>query len=268
MRARLWVPPIRTGPARFPRSRASGPRVSEAPRGGRTSTRDGSLAVASRSGSVAAEGRTRHSRRRTCPRRACNAPATHPGRASRTADGRAIDDARVPTRARASTPPPDTSDARDAARDAGLRYSTDAEPGSDAAIAPVGASAIASPMAVASGTPRPCAGSGARHPAGLDRRLDLPLAERPSPGDRPRRARAQAVPLPPALADPARHRQVRPDARLRRSAAGDPQAVRRGPRPTRAAAREGARGRRPAARARRSSASATTSTRVSTGRSG
>ncbi len=35
----------------------------------------------------------------------------------------------MPTRARASTPPPDTSDARDAARDAGLRYSSDASPG-------------------------------------------------------------------------------------------------------------------------------------------
>ena len=36
-------------------------------------------------------------------------------------------------------------------------------------------------------------------PAGLDRRLDLPGPERPPPGDRPRRAGPQAVPLPPAL---------------------------------------------------------------------
>ena len=38
---------------------------------------------------------------------------------------------------------------------------------------------------------------------------------RPPPGDRPRRARPQAVPLPPALARGARRDQVRADARLR-----------------------------------------------------
>ena len=39
---------------------------------------------------------------------------------------------------------------------------------------------------------------GARDPAGLDRRLDLPARRRPPPGHRPRRPGPQAVPLPPA----------------------------------------------------------------------
>ena len=39
-----------------------------------------------------------------------------------------------------------------------------------------------------------------RDPAGLDGRLDLPGPARPPPGDRPRRAGPQAVPLSPAVA--------------------------------------------------------------------
>ncbi len=197
-------PSYSNGASRFPRSRASGPRGIRGTTWRQDVGSDGSLAVASRSGSVAAEGRTRHSRRRTCRRRACNAPATHPGRASRTADGRAIDDARVPTRARASTPPPDTSDARDAARDAGLRYSSDASPGITPASRRSGLQLSRARWPSRRGHRDPAPDQGARHPAGLDRRLDLPLAERPPAGDRPGRARAQAVPLPPAMADPAR----------------------------------------------------------------
>ena len=45
-----------------------------------------------------------------------------------------------------------------------------------------------------SGDPRPHPGAG--DPAGLDRRVDLPVPERPHPGDRPRRPGPQAVPLP------------------------------------------------------------------------
>ena len=56
----------------------------------------------------------------------------------------------------------------------------------------------------------------ARDPAGLDGRLDLPARERPPAGDRARRARAQAVPLPPALARRPRRDEVRPHDRLRR----------------------------------------------------
>ena len=56
----------------------------------------------------------------------------------------------------------------------------------------------------------------AGHPAGLDRRVDLPRPGRPPPGHRPRRARPQAVPLSPALARAPRRGQVRADARLRR----------------------------------------------------
>ena len=48
----------------------------------------------------------------------------------------------------------------------------------------------------------------ARHPTGLDRRLDLPVAPRPSPGHRARCEGAQAVPLPPTLAAGARRGQV------------------------------------------------------------
>ena len=54
-------------------------------------------------------------------------------------------------------------------------------------------------------------------PAGLRAGLDLPAAERPPAGDRARRARPQAVPLPPRLAAGARRRQVRAHARVRRA---------------------------------------------------
>ena len=46
-----------------------------------------------------------------------------------------------------------------------------------------------------------------------------PRADGPHPGDGPRRARAQAVPLPPALARGARRDEVRPHDRVRRGAA-------------------------------------------------
>ena len=76
-----------------------------------------------------------------------------------------------------------------------------------------------------------------------------PCAERPPPGDRPRRPRPQAVPLPRPLPAPTRRREVRAAHRLRQGAAGDPQARRARPGPSRDVAREGPRGRRPAARA-------------------
>ena len=58
-----------------------------------------------------------------------------------------------------------------------------------------------------------------RHSAGLHRRLDLPVAQRPHPGHRPGRPRPEAVPLPPAVAGGAGRDQVRPDARVQRGAA-------------------------------------------------
>ena len=93
-----------------------------------------------------------------------------------------------------------------------------------------------------------------------------PRARRPHPGDRPRRPRPQAVPLPPALARGPRRDQVRPHGRLRRARC-------------RASARRVRRAtwRCPACRARRcwprscacwrrrSSASATRSTRATNG---
>ena len=83
----------------------------------------------------------------------------------------------------------------------------------------------------------------ARDPPRLDRGVDLAFAARPHPGRGPRRARAQAVPLPRRLALRARRDQVRPAGRLRQGAARDKTS-----RPTRPAspgpaAREGARDR-------------------------
>ena len=60
----------------------------------------------------------------------------------------------------------------------------------------------------------------ARHPAGVEGRLDLPVPRRPHPGDRHRRPRAQAVPLPPEVAPAARPGEVRRHAALRPRAAG------------------------------------------------
>ena len=91
----------------------------------------------------------------------------------------------------------------------------------------------------------------ARDPARLGRRVDLPLSARAPAGDRHRRRRAQAVPLPRRLARAARHREVRDDGALRARAAAAARARRGRPRrlrPARPAVRAGARG--AAARAR------------------
>ena len=77
----------------------------------------------------------------------------------------------------------------------------------------------------------------ARDPAGVEGRLDLPPGQRAHPGDRDRRRRAQAVPLPPEVARAPRPREVRRDARLRRRAAEAAPQRRRRPRPPRAGAR-------------------------------
>ena len=140
------------------------------------------------------------------------------------------------------------ADPRAVAREAGLRYATDTRPG------------ITRRRSGRGFTYRDAEGATIRdretigrirragHPAGLDRRLDLPVAERPPPGDRPRRPRPQAVPLPRGAGSERRgHGQVRPDARVRRGAAAHPAPLRRGPRDARPVAREGPGGRRPAA---------------------
>ena len=90
-----------------------------------------------------------------------------------------------------------------------------------------------------------------RDPAGVHRRLDLPHPQRPHPGHRPGRARAEAVPLPPAVARGPRRDQVRPDAGLQRGAAAAPRSGSRRTWPARAAAGEGAGHRGPAARVHR-----------------
>ena len=85
------------------------------------------------------------------------------------------------------------------ARAAGLRYVSDDKPGisrrkrgkgfsyRDAQGKPVAARRVAEIKALAI-------------PAGVDGRVDLPLAQRPPAGHGARRARAQAVPLPPRVA--------------------------------------------------------------------
>ena len=70
----------------------------------------------------------------------------------------------------------------------------------------------------------------ARHPAGLEGRLDLPVPERPPAGDGHRRRRPQAVPLPRRLAHPPRRREVRRHDALRPRAAAAARAGRGRPR--------------------------------------
>ena len=128
----------------------------------------------------------------------------------------------------------------EAAKAAGLRYTTDAIPGIRRQKRRGGFTFVGP-----DGKPITDKGEIARikalaDPAGLHRRLDLPARERPPAGDRPRRPRPQAVPLPQALARGPRREQVRPHDRVRESAAGDPRGGRARPRALRHAAREGA----------------------------
>ena len=89
-----------------------------------------------------------------------------------------------------------------------------------------------------------------RHPAGLDRRLDLPVAERPPPGDRPGRPRPKAVPLSPATgASGAGPRSSTGWSRSPRRCPGSGGGSNSDLRKARPAPREGARRGRPAARA-------------------
>ena len=84
--------------------------------------------------------------------------------------------------------------------------------------------------------------------SGLDRRLDLHGSARPPAGDRPRRARPQAIPLSPAMARGPRRSEVRPADRVRAGAPAHPRSRDRPICGARPAARESARGRRPASR--------------------
>ena len=77
-------------------------------------------------------------------------------------------------------------------------------------------------------------------PARMARRLDLQRSAGPHPGDRPRRSRAQAVPLPRALAAAGGAAQVRLDAGVRRDAAEAAPRGEEGPGARRDAARAGA----------------------------
>ena len=142
---------------------------------------------------------------------------------------------------------PDTS--REAAAEAGLRWSTDAKPGIARRRAGRGFSYRAADGSTIRDSAVIARIRALADPAGLDRRLDLPRPARPPPGDRPRRPGPQAVPLPRALARASRRREVRPHDRVRRAPADDPRTGRRRPRPPGPAPREGAGRRRPAARA-------------------
>ena len=79
----------------------------------------------------------------------------------------------------------------------------------------------------------------ARHPAGMDRCLDLRVGERAHSGDRPRRQRAQAIQISRRISRGARAIEIRALVRVRRGAADDPGDGRRAHEPARAAAREG-----------------------------
>ena len=70
-----------------------------------------------------------------------------------------------------------------------------------------------------------------RDSAGLARGVDLQRPRRPHPGDRPRRSRAQAVPLPRALAPAGGAAQVRVHARIRREPSPLAAGGEEGPRP-------------------------------------
>ena len=86
-------------------------------------------------------------------------------------------------------------------------------------------------------------------PAGVDQGVDRAQGQRAPAGDRPRRARPQAVSLSPALDRGARRDQVHAHAGVRAGAAGHPPPRRRRPAPPAAVARARARHRRRAARA-------------------
>ena len=80
------------------------------------------------------------------------------------------------------------------------------------------ASSTSTTTATGSTTPRCSSGSASSAiPPAWDGRLDLPLPDRPHPGDRHRRRRPQAVPLPRALARAARPREVRRDGATSRA---------------------------------------------------
>ena len=131
-------------------------------------------------------------------------------------------------------------DAPAAAKSAGLRYVSDTRPG----IARQG-----SPGDVPLHRRRRRQGhrrghAGAHQVAGdsarMDRCLDLRAGQRPPAGHRARRQGPQAVPLPRALAQPARRGQVRTHAQFRQGPARDPAPGRRRAQAAGPAAREGA----------------------------
>ena len=135
------------------------------------------------------------------------------------------------------------------AREAGLYYASDADPG----ITRVqDRPRLRLPRRGRPARPRsrdaradPLAGD----PAGVADGLDRAEGQCAPPGDRPRRARAQAVSLSPALDRGARRDQVHAHAGVRARAAGDPPPRRRRPAPRAAVARARPRHRRRAARA-------------------
>ena len=87
-----------------------------------------------------------------------------------------------------------------------------------------------------------------RHPSHVDRRVDRGVTGQPRAGDRARRQRAQAVPLPPAAHRRAVGAQVRRPRHLRRAPRAAASARPARPRRTRPRARPLGRGRRAAAR--------------------
>ena len=126
------------------------------------------------------------------------------------------------------------------ARQAGLRYVSDAEPGIrrlrvGRGFRYVGPERRVDPRARGAATH-----SWAGYSARLDRRLDLSIGARPHTGDGPRRQGPQAVPLPRDVADGPRRDEVRTTGCLRRRPTRLAAASRRGSGAPRSTPREGA----------------------------
>ena len=134
------------------------------------------------------------------------------------------------------------------ARAAGLRYSSDEEPGISRRKAGRGFTYRTARGGDVAGERQLARIRALGDSARVDERVDLRRRARAPAGDGTRRPRAQAVPLPPRLAHAPRRDEVRPHAGVRHDAAARARADRERPGPPRPAARARARGGRPSRR--------------------
>ena len=141
--------------------------------------------------------------RRSVRRRARRRPEAA-GRAPSVEHGFHAGDAREPRAV--------TAAGSDDARDAGLRYSSDSEPGITRRRAGTGFSYRGPRGTLVRATRQLARIRALAIPPAWSEVWICPDRARASAGDRPGRARAQAVPLPPRLAGAARRHQVRPHA--------------------------------------------------------